>query len=62
VTLGLRGLALTEITRGLQPGDWILADAKAPVEEGSRARVRAVSVPADAADPATSNELPAKLD
>ncbi len=62
VQLGLRGLALTEITQGLQPGDWVLADADAEVEEGGRARVNAGALPADAADPATRKELPAKLD
>lgn len=62
VELGLRGLALTEVTRGLQPGDWILADARAPVEEGGRARVRAGALALDAADPATRKELPARFD
>jgi HlyD family secretion protein len=62
VELGLRGLAMTEITRGLQPGDWILADAKAAVEEGSRVRIRPSALPAEAADPATRKELPAKFD
>jgi HlyD family secretion protein len=62
VKLGLRGLALTEITAGLQAGDWILADAQAPVEERDRARVAPSDLPADAADPATRKELPAKFD
>lgn len=39
VRLGLRGLTQTEITAGLQAGDWILADAQAPVAEGARVRV-----------------------
>jgi HlyD family secretion protein len=62
VELGLRGLALTEVTRGLQPGDWILADARAAVVEGSRARVRDGALAVDAADPATRKELPARFD
>ena len=62
VVLGLRGLAMTEITEGLQPGDWILADAKADIEEGSRARVRQAALPDEATDPATRKELPAKFD
>jgi len=62
VVLGLRGLALTEVTRGLEAGDWILADADAAVEEGQRARVNAGAQPAGADDPATRKELPAKLD
>jgi HlyD family secretion protein len=62
VQLGLRGLAMTEITGGLQAGDWILADAKAAIEEGSRARVRQAALPDGTADAATRKELPAKLD
>ncbi|MBZ0111701.1 MAG: efflux RND transporter periplasmic adaptor subunit [Thermoanaerobaculia bacterium] len=62
VTLGLRGLAMTEITRGLEPGDWILANAAAPVEEGGRTRVRKAAPLTDAIDPASRNELPAKLE
>jgi HlyD family secretion protein len=62
VELGLRDLALTEITAGLQAGDWILADAEAAIEEGRRVRVREAAQPVDAADPATRKELPAKFD
>jgi len=62
VTLGLRGLALTEVTDGLIAGDWILADADAAIEEGSRARVNASALPAGAPDTATLKELPAKFD
>lgn len=62
VTLGLRGLAQTEITEGLAPGDWVLADAGAALEEGGRVRVRERALPAQSADPATRKELPARLD
>ncbi len=62
VELGLRGLALTEVTRGLKPGDWILADARAAVEEGGRARVREGALVPDRADPATRKELPGRFD
>ena len=62
VELGLRGLALTEITAGLQDGDRVLADAGADVAEGSRVRVRDAGIPDDANDPATRKELPARLD
>ena len=62
VQLGLRGLTQTEVTAGLQAGDWILADAQAPVEEGDRVRVVGSGLPVGAADPATRKELPAKLD
>lgn len=62
VTLGLRGLAMTEITQGLAPGDRILADAAAPVAEGDRVRVSQEALPAVVNDPATRKELPAKFD
>ena len=62
VELGLRGLAFTEISRGLQPGDWVLADGKAGVDDGSRVRVRASASPGEAADAATRKELPASFD
>ena len=62
VTLGLRGLTQTEITAGLQAGDWILADAQAALQEGDRVRVDASALPVAGADPATRKELPAKLD
>lgn len=62
VQLGLRGLTLTEVTAGLQAGDWILADAQAAVKEGDRARVVSTGLPADATDPATRKELPARFD
>jgi HlyD family secretion protein len=62
VTLGLRGLAMTEITEGLAAGDTILADAASAVAEGDRVRVRDTALPADAADPATRKELPARFD
>lgn len=36
--LGLRGLVQTQVTAGLQVGDWVLADAQAPLEPGQRVR------------------------
>jgi HlyD family secretion protein len=62
VTLGLRGLAMTEITEGLAAGDWILADAQAAVEPGDRVRVIAGELPAAGSDSATRGELPVSLD
>lgn len=62
VTLGLRGLALTEITAGLEAGDLILTDAQAPVEEGDRVRLVPSALPVDAVNSATRKELPANLD
>ena len=58
----MRGLTQTEITAGLQAGDWILADAPAALQEGDRVRVDASALPVAGADPATRKELPAKLD
>lgn len=62
VTLGLRGLALTEVTAGLREGDQVLADAGAALEDGDRVRARPTDTPDDATDPATRKELPARLD
>lgn len=62
VELGLRGLALTEITAGLEEGDWVLADPGADLDEGSRVRPRAAGLPVEGNDPATRKELPARLD
>lgn len=40
VALGLRGVAMTEVTSGLAAGDWVLADAAAlQLEDGARVRV-----------------------
>ena len=63
VELGLRGMAQTEITAGLQAGDKILADGRAAVAEGDRVRLRVVPniQHAESGDPSTRNELPAKL-
>lgn len=36
--LGLRGLVQTQVTAGLQAGDWVLADAQTPLEPGQRVR------------------------
>lgn len=60
VRLGLRGLTQTEITAGLQAGDWILADAQAPVAEGDRVRVTAST--GGGLDSRTRHELPARLE
>ncbi|GAB2667234.1 efflux RND transporter periplasmic adaptor subunit [Arenimonas aestuarii] len=62
VSLGLRGLALTEITGGLEEGDWVLADPDVGIGDGSRVRPRAAGLPGGGNDPATRKELPARLD
>lgn len=59
VQLGLRGLTETEITAGLQAGDWVLADAQAALAEGDRVRIVPAGSPANLA---ARNELPVKLD
>ncbi|RBP50733.1 efflux RND transporter periplasmic adaptor subunit [Arenicella xantha] len=62
VTLGLRGLALTEITNGLENGDLILANADASLVDGSRARAVEEALPNDSTDTATARETPVKFD
>ena len=59
VQLGLRGLTQTEVTAGLQAGDWVLADPGAELEQGARVRVKATD---PVAATAQRNELPVKLD
>ena len=67
LTLGMRGLAMTEISAGLKEGDWVLASQD--VREGQRVRVvpRAVPLPqasqgqASQAGQATRKETPMKF-
>jgi len=66
VTLGLRGLAMSEILSGLEAGDRVLADATAPLTDGAHVRFTEQPLPlADndgkAGDPSTRNELPVNL-
>lgn len=63
VTLGLRGLAMTEVLAGLSAGDAVLADATAPLADGTRVRFtpRAAPVAATGADSASANEMPVNL-
>ena len=60
VTLGLRGLAMSEIRAGLRAGDRVLADPTAPLADGTRVRFteRTAPVAGSAVDAATRNELP----
>jgi len=60
VRLGLRGLTQTEISAGLQAGDWVLADAQASIAEGDPVRVTATA--GALPDSRSRNELPARLD
>ncbi len=63
VTLGLRGLAMTEVQSGLQAGDTVVADATAPLADGTRIRFleQALPVSGTSIDPATRNEIPVNL-
>lgn len=60
VTLGLRGLAMSEVLDGLSAGDRVLADPTASLAEGSRVRFtqRAAPVAGSGEHAATRNELP----
>lgn len=64
VTLGLRGLAMSEVTAGLRAGDRVLAAsalaADALPADGDRVRIAAQTLPAG--DSATRRELPVKFD
>ncbi|NLC37292.1 MAG: efflux RND transporter periplasmic adaptor subunit [Alcaligenaceae bacterium] len=71
VTLGLRGLAATEVISGLQAGARILASIPAGVKEGSRVRVKVVPQvtgtdarrrPQPSPGNASRNELPMRVD
>lgn len=62
VRLGLRSLALTEITEGLQAGDWVLTDAAGTWQEGAAVRVAAQALPDGPVDASARNELPVKFD
>lgn len=62
VQLGLRGLTQTEITSGLEAGDWILADSQAIVAQGDRVRVVPGGRLDDASNRSTRQELPVGLD
>ena len=62
VTLGLRGLALTEITAGLAEGDLVLAGADASLADGDRVRTRVETAPGVGEDAATRREVPARFD
>ncbi len=56
LTLGLRGLTMTEVTQGLVAGDWVVTPPD--LKEGQRVRVSHQKVPAAANNQATSKEPP----
>lgn len=62
VRLGLRGIAQTEITAGLDAGAWILADPLADVQEGERVRVTPAERRGNPENRSTRQELPIGLD
>jgi len=58
VSLGLRGLVMTEVLTGLSSGDRVLADGQTDLPDGSRVRVTDLALPMPAADRASARELP----
>ncbi len=64
VSLGLRGLAMSEVVSGLSDGDQVLANAEAPLTEGERVRLKQQKTPWNhqADDTDSKNELPVKFD
>ncbi|MDZ4730813.1 MAG: efflux RND transporter periplasmic adaptor subunit [Xanthomonadales bacterium] len=61
VTLGLRGLVLSEITSGVNAGDWVLANGAANIADGQRVRIKEEAVPQAGQSSATRNELPVRF-
>ena len=59
ITLGLRGLALSEVRSGLQPGDWVLLGARAA--EGEHVRVSKQVLPLTQSSSTTRKETPVKF-
>lgn len=62
VTLGLRGMALTEVSSGLSNGDMVLASSGSTMVDGSRVRAKLEALPREGRDRATERELPVKFD
>ncbi len=61
VTIGLRGLAASEVTAGLKIGDSVLADGSADLADGARVRITQEEIPIVGGQAATRNELPVRL-
>ena len=59
ITLGLRGLANTQATSGLMPGEWVLQGAKA--QEGERVRVSPLVLPLSQSASTVRKETPVKF-
>ena len=64
ITLGLRGLAISEVKSGLSEGDQVLADAESSLQDGARVRLKPQqSSLQNSADMVNSkNELPVNFD
>lgn len=62
ITLGLRGLAISEVIAGLKAGDHILANPVSSLTDGTRVRLKLEKIPFAQAHTADSkNELPVKF-
>ncbi|MGS0707915.1 efflux RND transporter periplasmic adaptor subunit [Acinetobacter sp. ANC 3781] len=64
VSLGLRGLAMSEVISGLRAGDQVLANAESSLKDGARVRLKPEDNPLvnPANDTDSKNELPVKFD
>ena len=64
ITLGLRGLVMSEVVAGLKEGDHVLTDAESVLKDGTRVRIEQTKrVFQSQTDPTNSkNELPVKFD
>lgn len=64
ITLGLRGLVMSEVVAGLKEGDQVLTDAESVLKDGTRVRIEQTKrVLQSQTDPTNSkNELPVKFD
>jgi len=64
ITLGLRGLVMSEVVAGLKEGDHVLTDAESVLKDGTRVRIEQTKrVLHSQTDPTNSkNELPVKFD
>ncbi|PWB15986.1 efflux RND transporter periplasmic adaptor subunit [Acinetobacter sp. AM] len=64
ITLGLRGLVMSEVVAGLKEGDHVLTDAESMLKDGTRVRIEQTKrVLQSQTDPTNSkNELPVKFD
>ncbi len=62
VSLGLRGITVTEVTDGLVEGDVVLSAPGATLADGDRVRPQLGAIPSEHADTSTDRELPVKFD